>query len=430
MNAKTLLALITLLIGLSTTAKAQHYSEFFTDSTLRLDYIFAGTAQSVSIYPEELNLLSGWSGRRHRLRELPLRGNGQIEVRDAESQLLIYTTSFSSLFQEWITTEEAKARSRSYENVFLIPMPRRSIIVDITLQGQGGQNIAHQRQFIDPTDILIHNRTNVSPLEHEYLHRAGAPEQAIDVAILAEGYTVQEMNKFVSDAKRATKALFAHRVFAENQQHFNVVAVHSPSKDSGVSVPRLGKWLNTSFGSHFDTFYSDRYLTSRRVKAIHNALVGIPYEHIIVLVNSDVYGGGGIYNAFTLTSVGHKYYEPVVVHEFGHSFAGLADEYFYDQDSMTDTYSRTQEPWEQNVTNLIDFEGKKWYDLCQSYQPMPHPKNAKEAGLERGLYEGAAYSKHGFYRCSFDCRMRTNTHPDFCAACHRAISNLIRFYIP
>lgn len=429
MDLKRLTSILLLALGISSIAKSQRYEDFFCDSTLRLDYTFAGTAGSVNVYPEELNLLSGWAGRRFHLDSLPLRGNGQIEVRDEVTNQLIYTTSFSSLFQEWISTEEAQKVARSYENVFLVPMPKRSILVDITLE-RNGEKIAHNRQRIDPKDILIHDYTHATPLSYEYLHQGAAPHRAIDVAILAEGYTEGEMDKFIADAKRATQALFRHKIFGEHKDKFNIVAVRSTSMDSGVSVPRNKRWLNTRFGSHFDTFYSDRYLTSRRVKAIHNALIGVPYEHIIVLVNSDVYGGGGIYNAFTLTSVYHKDYEPVVVHEFGHSFAGLADEYFYDNDTMTDTYSREREPWEQNVTNLIDFKGKKWSDLCHSLTPISHAKSAYEVKVDTGLFEGAAYSKRGFYRCSYDCRMRTNSYPDFCPACYRAIANLIRFYTP
>lgn len=408
---------------------AHNFDTYFCDSTLRLDYIFAGKVGDVKIYSEELNLLSGWAGRRARLDSLPLQGNGQLEVRDKESKRLIYTTSFSSLFQEWLTTEEAKSSPRAFENVFLIPLPRHEVIIEIRLQDTDGNNVADLKHTVNPKDILIHHRSREMPKRYEYLHRSNTPNNAIDIAILAEGYTEAEMKQFALDARRATQALFQHKIFEEHRECFNVVAVYTTSTDRGVSVPRKGKWLNTSFGSHFDTFYSDRYLTSRRVKAIHNALVGIPYEYIIILANSGVYGGGGILNAFTLTSVHHPHFEPVVVHEFGHSFAGLADEYFYDEDSMTDTYSPDREPWEQNVTNLVDFgPGKKWYDLCQSLKPLPHNKSIEKIAIQCGLYEGAAYSKQGFYRCSYDCRMRTNTYPDFCPACEKAIRELILFY--
>lgn len=429
MNIRTHLMSFVISALLPCVTTAQDFYTYFADSTLRLDYMFAGKRGQVQIYPEELNLLSGWAGRRARLDSLPLQGNGQIKVWDKASDRLIYTTSFSSLFQEWLMTDEATQTPRTFENVFLIPLPRREAIVEIRLQGSDGQDIAQLRHTIAPKDILIHRRTEHKPARHEYLHRSRSPNRAIDIAILAEGYTERELEQFARDARRATDALFRHKVFGEYKDRFNVVAVYTPSAESGVSVPREGKWLDTPFGAHFDTFYSDRYLTSRRVKAIHNALIGIPYEHIIVLANSGVYGGGGIYNAFTLTSVHHPLYEPVVVHEFGHSFAGLADEYFYDEDTMTDTYSREREPWEQNVTNLVDFgKGKKWHDLCQNLTPHPHPKNANEAKVVCGLYEGAAYSKRGFYRCSYDCRMRTNTFPDFCPACERAIGELILFY--
>ncbi|WP_329905584.1 M64 family metallopeptidase [Porphyromonas pogonae] len=408
-------------------SKAQQFDVFFADSTLRLDYIFAGDTKQVNIFPEELNMLDGWSGRRHNLDKLPLEGNGQIVVRDQKSGAVIYKTSFSSLFQEWLSTDEAGVTQRSYENIFLVPYPKIPVNVSITLENMHRKIIAHHEMNIDPKDILIHQRSDSHVIPHEYLVKSGSPSSCIDVVIMAEGYTSKEMSTFMIDARKACDALFSHEPFKSNKSHFNVIAVKSPSEDSGVSVPRDHTWKNTPYGSHFDTFYSARYLTSRRVKAIHNALSGIPYEHIIILANTDVYGGGGIYNAFTLTTSHNKMFEPVVVHEFGHSFGGLADEYFYDNDTMTDSYSRTTEPWEQNVTNLVAFKGEKWSGLIRKGTPTPTPVDLKDKVLA-GLYEGAAYSMKGFYRCSYDCRMRTNEAPGFCPACRLALENLIKFY--
>ena len=236
------------------------------------------------------------------------------------------------------------------------------------------------------------------------------------------------MPLFLKDARAAVDAIFSYEPFKSYREHFNVVAVRSTSKDSGVAVPREHFWPRTPFSSHFDTFYSDRYLTTRRVKAINDALVGIPYEHLIILVNSDVYGGGGIYNSYLISSTHHKYYLPVIVHEFGHSFGGLTDEYFYEDDAVSESYSRDVEPWEQNVTNLKDFKGKKWSHLIRKGTPVPTPP-AQAKKYPVGLYEGAAYSKKGMYRPSFDCRMRSNANPDFCPACHLALNKLMSYYL-
>ena len=208
--------------------------------------------------------------------------------------------------------------------------------------------------------------------------------------------------------------IFSHEPFKNIKIDLIVVAVASPSVDSGVSVPGKGSLEKLSFESHFNTFYSDRYLTTSNVKKIHDALSGIPYEHIVILANTETYGGGGIYNSFTLTTAHHEMFAPVVVHEFGHSFAGLADEYAYDE-SPSPVYPYSVEPWEQNITTKVDFE-KKWKDMI----------DAKVEGV--GLYEGAGYTKKGIYRPANECRMKINETEAFCPVCQRAIERLIKFY--
>lgn len=164
------------------------------------------------------------------------------------------------------------------------------------------------------------------------------------------------------------------------------------------------------------------------MKAIHNALAGIPYEHIIILANTDVYGGGGIYNSYTLTTAHHAMFKPVVVHEFGHSFAGLADEYFYEDDVMTDTYPLDVEPWEQNISTRVNF-ASKWEDMLAPNTPVPTPATQHQS-YPVGVYEGGGYSAKGIYRPAFNCRMKTNEYPEFCPVCRRAIQRIIEFYVP
>lgn len=405
----------------------KQFLKTFADSTLRLDFTFAGKAGDVHISLDETHLLDGWHGRVHNTQRLNLEGTGRITMRNAQGDT-IFRLAFSSLFQEWLATDEAKLVARSYENVYLVPFPRERVRIDIELEDMARQIIAQSSLEIDPRDILIHNQTKHPALAHHYLHRAKHQREAIDVVILGEGYTAGEMKQFIADAQRSTQEILRYEPFASFKDQFNFIAVETPSQETGVSTPRLGDWRRTAFGAHFDTFYSDRYLTSRRVKDIHNALIGIPYEHIIILANTDVYGGGGIFNSYTLTSVHHSNFLPVLVHEFGHSFGGLADEYFYDDDAMSGSYSMTIEPWEANITNLVDFEGKKWSSLISASTPRPTPKELKDAH-PLGLYEGAAYTSRGMYRPSYDCRMRTNTYPTFCPVCHRALSELILYHL-
>ena len=409
-----------------TGVSAQNFDEYFTDKTLRVDYLFTGNTSHQAICVDELSALPRWAGRRHHLAELPLEGNGQITMRDAASDSVIYRTSFSSLFLEWLETDEARTVDRGFENTFLLPYPRRKAVVEITLLDPHHQVRTRLTHTVNPEDILIHEKGHTHITPHRYLLQSGPADRCIDVAILAEGYTEEEMDTFYQDAKVACESLFGHEPFRSMKQRFNIVAVASPSEDSGVSIPRLDQWKNTAFHSHFSTFYSDRYLTTSRLKALHDALAGIDYEHIIVLANTDEYGGGGIYNSYTLTTAHHESFRPVVVHEFGHSFGGLADEYFYEEDIMSDTYPTDVEPWEPNVTTRVNF-ASKWADLISEGTPMPTPAEDFNT-YQVGLYEGAAYSFKGLYRGSYNCRMRTNDYPAFCPVCQRALRRLIEFY--
>ncbi len=413
------------LIAVSST-RAQVFADHFADKTLRVDYIFNGNASGQAICLDGLSALPTWAGRKHHLAELPLQGNGQIVMRNAASGKTIYTTSFSSLFQEWLETDEARNVTKGFENTFLLPYPLQPVEIEITLLDPRRNVRASMKHIVHPNDVLIEQKGNSHITPHKYLLHNDSPEKCIDVAILAEGYTLQEMQAFYEDANIACKSIFDHEPFKSMKKRFNVVAVASPSTDSGVSVPRLNEWKHTAFSSHFSTFYSDRYLTTSRVKAIHDALAGIPYEHIIILANTEEYGGGGIYNSYTLTTAHHPMFRPVVVHEFGHSFGGLADEYFYDNDVMTDTYPLDIEPWEQNISTQVDFAAK-WKDMLSENTPVPTPAEVSE-NYPTGVYEGGGYSAKGIFRPAENCRMRTNEYPAFCPVCQRALRRIIEFY--
>lgn len=421
---KHILFLLCLIAVAST--RAQVFADHFADKTLRVDYIFNGNASGQAICLDGLSALPTWAGRKHHLAELPLQGNGQIVMRNAASGKTIYTTSFSSLFQEWLETDEARNVTKGFENTFLLPYPLQPVEIEITLLDPRRNVRASMKHIVHPNDVLIEQKGNSHITPHKYLLHNDSPEKCIDVAILAEGYTLQEIQTFYEDADIACKSIFDHEPFKSMKKRFNVVAVASPSTDSGVSVPRLNEWKHTAFGSHFSTFYSDRYLTTSRVKAIHDALAGIPYEHIIILANTEEYGGGGIYNSYTLTTAHHPMFRPVVVHEFGHCFGGLADEYFYDNDVMTDTYPLDIEPWEQNISTQVDFAAK-WKDMLSENTPVPTPAEVSE-NYPTGVYEGGGYSAKGIFRPAENCRMRTNEYPAFCPVCQRALRRIIEFY--
>ncbi len=410
------------------TVQAQNFSDWFEEKTLRTDYIFTGNARQQEVCLDELSMLPQWAGRRHHLSELPLAGNGEITMKDKATGTVIYRTSFSSLFQEWLGEEEATRVKKGFENSFLLPFPKKEAIVTISLKNAHQQVSASLTHEIRPDDVLIHQRGTAHITPHRYIHQSGSVEDCIDVAILAEGYTEAEMDLFYQDAEATCEALFSHEPFKKLKSRFNLVAVASPSADSGVSIPLKDEWKSTAVSSHFSTFYSDRYLTTSRVKSIHNWLAGIPYEHVIILANTDTYGGGGIYNSYTLTTAHHPQFKPVVVHEFGHSFGGLADEYAY-TDAPSPLYPYSIEPWEQNITTMVDFESK-WKDMVPEGTPVPTPAKTQESEIYTsvGVYEGAGYTTKGIYRPATECRMKINEAPAFCPVCQRALERLILFY--
>lgn len=405
------LFIISVLLLSSFSAQAQNFDDYFEDKTLRLDYTFAGDATRQQIFVDELVSLPRWYGRKQHLAELPLKGNGQITVRSLADGMVIYRHSFSSLFQEWVSTAEAKQTQKSFENVFLVPFPKLPVEIKVELFDYHDQVISRLTHKVDPKDILIRKAGERQITPHVTLQQAADTARCIRVAFVAEGYQQQEMDVFLNDCRIAMESLFEHEPFKQNQLKFNMVAVMPPSVESGTSEPNKGIWKNTPLGSHFDTFYSERYLTTLHLKKLHDVLAGIPYEHIIVLVNTDRYGGGGIYNSYNLTYAHGKHFRPVVVHEFGHSFGGLGDEYPYgDDDPM---YFADTEPWEPNLTTKHDFNGK-WENLIKD----------KKAGF----IEGGGYLSKGVWRGYENCRMRTNEEPEFCLVCQQALQRLIDFY--
>lgn len=413
----------------------------FNDSTLRIDYIFGGGPSGTHIMVDRQSKIKGWAGRRARLNEVPYLGNGTIMVVDPQTSDTLYRNSFSSLFQEWIHSPEAQTIEYSFQNSFLVPLPKREADIVISLRDNRHQEIAKLTHRYSPADELVAIKGE-NPLPHKYIHKGGDPKNTIDVAMLAEGYTVEEMDSFINHAQKFVDEMLSYEPYASNKDKFNFVAVMAPSRESGVSIPLKKEWKDTAFGSHYSTFHSSRYLTTPYVHKVHDALSGIPYEHIMILVNTDEYGGGGIYNAYHIAASRNKFTLPVTVHEFGHSFGGLADEYFYANEE-NETYPTDIEPWEPNVTTLVDFDSK-WKDMVTPGTPIPTPwedkggdrdQRMKEKGKAKkgdkqvvGVFEGGGYKAKGVYRPVETCRMRDNYHPTFCPVCERALTRLIEFY--
>ena len=414
----------------------------FSDSTLRLDYIFGGGPDGIRVMLDAQSKSAGWAGRRSNLKSEPYAGNGSVMVVDPVSGDTLYRNTFSSLFQEWVHTPEARSTPRSFQNSFLVPLPLREADIVVTLLDNRHKEMGGMTHRYRPDDELVALRGQ-NPFPHTYVHRGGDPRNAIDVAMLAEGYTSEELDSFINHATAIAGEILRYEPYASNKDKFNFVAVMTPSRKSGVSVPLKNQWRDTAFGSHYSTFYSSRYLTTPNVHTLHDALEGIPYEHVIVLVNTREYGGGGIYNSYQIAAANNEFTLPVAVHEFGHSFGGLADEYFY-MSEEDDTYPLDIEPWEPNITTLVDF-ASKWEKLVAPGTPVPTPWSEENLSREEkmalaaknkdnrkvevvGAYEGGGYKAKGVYRPVETCRMRDNYHPSFCPVCEKALSDLIIFY--
>lgn len=403
--------IITALLAFNINIFAQQFEDYFEDRTLRLDYTFAGCDVMHNIYVDELVSLPHWYGRRHRLAELPLKGNGQITVRSKIDSVVIYRHAFSTLFQEWLATDEAKNTQKSFENVFLVPFPKAPVEIKVELFDNHNMVVNSLTHTVNPKDILIRKAGERDITPYDVLHHANDTSHCIHIAFVAEGYTEDEMDHYLRDCQKAIGSLFNHEPFKSLQDRFQIIALKSVSQESGTSEPSRGIWKNTVLGSHFDTFYSDRYLTTLHLKRLHDVLAGTPYEHVIILVNTEHYGGGGIYNSYNLSYTGGSQFLPVVVHEFGHSFGGLGDEYTYGNDDPI--YFDDTEPWEPNLTTKAT-AFIKWENLIK-------------AG-KAGLIEGGGYQEKGVWRGCENCRMRTNEEPEFCAVCKQALKELIDFY--
>lgn len=405
--------------ALALSVSAQEFDRCFEPNTLRVDYIFGGDSAHQYIQMEQLYKQARWAGRRARMDETFLRGNGQIHMYDHETHKLIYVHTFSTLFQEWQNEFEATQMNRSFEASYNLPFPKAKVDIEVTMTDNHNKVTSRMIHTVDPKDILIrHIGDNGIPFR--YILRSGDISECVDIAIVAEGYTADEMDKFYKDAQRAADALFSHEPFTSMKGKFNVVAVGSVSRESGPSMPGRGIWHDTAFSSHYDTFYSDRYLTTSKVHALFDTLSGVPFEHIIVMVNSSRYGGGGIYNQWMCSTSDHYTFKQVLVHEFGHSYAGLGDEYDYG-DSHTEWYPADTEPWEPNITTLKDFDSK-WKDM------MGMNSDSADPTQRVGLFEGAGYQTKGTYRPAEQCRMKVNEVENFCPVCTRAIKQITEFY--
>lgn len=422
MKLKIILILICLpLFGLS----QADYNQFFKNKSLRFDFLLGGNNKEVKVFPEQMKQEPYWAGPKTHLIDPFNYGTYRFRIFDLNSDKLIFSKGFCTLFQEWQTTPEAKKKDKTFYQAAIFPFPKNKVRLEIDARQWDGNFKTIYKTEIDPTNYFIIDET-VKPFKTLDILKNGDPGKKVDLVILAEGYTATEMNKFVEDAKRVTGYLFEEEPFASEKESFNVKAVLTPSVESGTDVPGENIYKNTCFNSSFCTFDEARYLTSSDMKDIYDAAATVPYDQIYVLVNTERYGGGGFYNFVTLCSADNQLSKQVFVHEFGHGFAGLGDEYYTSSVAYEDFYNLKVEPWEPNLTTLVDFDNK-WKSMVPDSVPIPTPRIPKY-NKTVGVYEGGGYMSKGIYSPYIDCRMKSNVAPDFCPVCTEAIKKMIQFY--
>jgi len=439
---------------------------------LRVDYYHTGNAtqEVFSVDRVVLEPLE-WPGNPNRPIDDTNLGKYFFEVADRQSGRVLYSRGFASVFGEWETTPDAKGRYQTFSESLRFPAP--SAQVQITLKKRDAHNAFQQvwSFTVDPKDMFVDDSLPPSPGPVIEIEKHGPPPQKVDLLVLGDGYTAAEREKFDKDARRLVAMLFSVSPFKEHRTDFNVWGLCPPSDASGISRPSTGIHRRSRVGASYDAFGSERYLLTFENRSFRDVASFAPYEHVVILANGKTYGGGGIFNLYSTVAADSVWAPYMFVHEFGHHFAALADEY-YTSDVAYSPAGELVEPWEPNVTALRDPAALKWKDLVTPGTPLPTPwskeafeKHQQEVQKKRreiraqqrpeaemdalfekqkvedtrilssdkfsgkvGAFEGALYEAKGYYRPQEDCIMFVRDDVPFCAACRRTIEKVIELY--
>ena len=412
----------TALLSLSLQAQTA-FDARFSGKQLRIDFALSGNAATQSAAKMQLREEPVWSGTREHLIDPFEYGGYLLNMYDAADGERIYSCGFNTLFEEWRTTGEAQTETQSWTNSVTAPFPLRPATVVLLARNRfSGVWDSLMTLAVDPLSLFI-DRSPLKAHPVDTIQQRGEAASKVDLAFVAEGYTAAEQNKFYADARRFADSLFATPPFDRRRDDFNVRAVFVESEESGTDISGQGIFKNTALNSGFYTFGTARYLTTPDMKAVRDAVWNIPCDAIFVLVNSPVYGGGGMYRFYAIGTADNARTIQVFTHELGHSFAGLADEYFSSETAYEDFYPLALEPWEPNITTLVDFDGK-WKALLPAGTPVPTPAQ-KPYTDAIGVFEGGGYSAKGIYRPMDHCMMRDMNA--FCPVCSRAILRMIDY---
>ena len=419
----TFIILSTILLCLGFKAKGQvEYDKYFTDNQLRIDYYLYGNSETVSYALDKLVKEPKWGGPRIHLIDDMGYGKYLVEVSLPNSNIILYSHSYCLLFGEWQTTDEATKINKGFHESVIIPFPKKTVEVTFYAKNNCLESVKQMTITINPEDYFI-KPAPVLPYAIYNVYGNYPVENAVDIVLLPDGYTEQEMGKFINDCQFFVKSLFSYAPYDSYQDRFNVRAVMVPSQDSDITMPGDKLYRNTALSCSFWTFDSERYCMTYDNETMKTLAGQVPYDQIYILANTKKYGGGGIFNSYCVSTTGNSYSSDVIIHEFGHGFAGLADEYAYEG---TDNYNTQIEPWEPNITTLVNFDSK-WKDMIGKKTPVPTPAEKKYENTV-GVYEGAGYQMHDIYRPMIDCLMRTFNGKKFCPVCERAIERMIKYY--
>ncbi|MBI1875968.1 MAG: IgA Peptidase M64 [Acidobacteria bacterium] len=448
------------------------FERFFTAGTMRVDYFHTGGSAGEVVSLDRVVADGPWPGSRTRLLDETNLGKYFVEVIDRATNRAIYSRGFASIYGEWETTPEIKAVSRTFHESLRFPWPKQP--VQIVLKKRQPDNSFREiwSTLVDPESRFVNTATRAPMGAVRPLFENGPPADKVDLLVIGEGYTAVQLPKFRADAKRLVDSLFGTEPFRSRRADFNVRLLELPSAESGVNRPQVGQFRRTPVSAEYNIFDSERYVLTLDNRALRDAASAAPYEFIEMLVNEQHYGGGGIFNDHATASVDTGFASYVFVHEFGHHFAGLADEYYTSDVAYETGAAEHPEPWEPNVTALQDPARLKWKELVEPGTPLPTPwdkkafeehsreiqarrrvlraKGAPESEMDAlfreqqawettflrsmkdsgnvGAFEGAAYEARGLYRPQADCIMFTRDEVGFCRVCQRAIERIIDLY--
>lgn len=400
------------------------FSKLFESKTLRLDYYHCGNHTSEQFYFAALKQEPYWGGSQTRLIDSNSYGAYLVEMRSAATNDLLYSKGYSTLFTEWQATPEASKLSSCYPESVTMPFPKDKVVVTISTRVKG----VFVKKFevkVDPSGYQIKKEKGNLPVFDVIV--SGDPANKVDIVLLAEGYTEGQQELFKADCRRFMADIMGYAPFTKNKDKFNVRGIWAPSVQQGPDVPGDSIWHHTYLNSSYYTFDSERYLMVDDYHGVCDMASNAPYDYIYILANTMKYGGGAIYNFYGISAAHHDDERgKIYVHEFGHLFAGLGDEYEGGAD-YSDYYPEGIEPWEPNLTTLVNFE-KKWKSMLPEGTPVPTPKVA-ENKQKLGVYEGGGYLSKGVYRPWINCMMNNfHTIDIFCPVCSKAIKETIDFH--